>query len=168
MTMAIGLIGGVVQAIGAIQAGRAEAEAAAYRAEVARRNQQLANDNAVRIQQTAQVETEALEAENRGKIGEIIAAQSGSGLSLGGKSQLLTRKSAYSLARLDAKTLRQRGDLSSFNSRVDAANYGSEAQLFELQAKNARKAGMLNAFSSLIGSAKGFSGSFSTGGSILT
>ena len=170
MSVAVGLIGGVVQAIGAMQSANAEAEMNNYKAEVARRNQQLANENAVRVQQTAQVEQESLEAENRARIGAVVSAQSASGLSLGGRSALLVRKSASRLARLDAKTLRQEGDLRSYNMRVDAANYASEAQLFDMAAKNAKKAGKLNAFTSLIGSAKGFAGSSSFGasGSIMT
>lgn len=154
LSAVLGIIGTAVSAAGTIQAGRAEAARARYQADIARRNKEIALQNAERLRQRSQTLQEDQDIQTRALIGEQIAVQSASGLSLGGKSQLLTRKSARRLGRLDALNIRQAGEVDAYNSEVEAFNFGAQANLLEAEAKNSRTASYLNATSSLIGGAR--------------
>lgn len=107
----VGLAGAVASTSATIQANN-------YQKEVARRQAVIMNANAERAGQAAQQAQIQQDQQTAALLGEQLAAQSASGLKVGGKSQMLTRKSARQLGRLDALTVRDAGDVEVFNYRM--------------------------------------------------
>jgi hypothetical protein len=113
-----------------------------YQAQVAQRNADLMNENARRAIDVAQQEQIQQDQKTRGLLGEQVAAQSASGLKLGGRSYMLTRKSARQLGRLDALNIRQDGDITAFNYRMAAQDNLDQIT----QLKSANKTALLSGF----------------------
>lgn len=113
-------IGTAVGVFGQISANNA-------RAAMARENARRAADNAVRTQQTSQIEQQAKDAETAAMLGELEAQQSASGLSTLSGSSSLVRRRARVLGRQDAMNLRRRGDVESQNYLNQAADFKAEA-----------------------------------------
>lgn len=147
------LIGGGLSAYGMIQSGNAQAQAASYQAQVADHNAKIADDNARRAIERSQIAQQNQDQLTRAQLGTQEALQGASGLSMGGGSQILTRKSAAQLGRLDALNVRQEGEIERYNFQTQAENQRSEAGLSRMRGENAKTAGYLGAFSSLIGTA---------------
>ena len=147
------LIGGALGAIGSIAEGNAAAAQANYQAQIAEMNQQIAEDNAARRRDVAQLEAQQQDDQTRQLLGQQLAAQSASGVSLGSRSSLGARRAARSIGRRDALNLIQSGELDAFNSLTDAANFEASAGAQRMAASNSRLAGFLGAANSLIGTA---------------
>lgn len=162
----VSVAGAVVGGIQAAQNAKAQEAAAKYQAEVQKVNANIARKNAVREIQTSQIQQEDQDRAARGLLGEQIAQQAASGLSLGGRTQIATRRSARVLARRDALNIRYAGEIGKYNYLQEAFNQEAGANLSTMQAKAAANdaklgllSGFLNAGSSLIGGAQSF-GSF--------
>lgn len=170
-TVAGAVVGGI-QAVNASrqqeQNEKAAAAAARYQADVAKVNANITRQNAARAIAVSQIEQQESDIGARGLIGEQIAQQAASGLALGGKSAIATRKSAKLLARKDALNIRYAGEVEKSNYLTEAMNQEAqrqmslgEAQAHDQAAKNAHKAAGLSllatffdAGSSLVGSSK--------------
>ena len=122
--MEIAIIGAVTSAVGAIQAGNAENNAAQYNAESARREAES--------RETAQ-RTAA-----QRQLGSIRAGVSKSGATMAGTPLAVLSESAAN-AEIDALNTRYSGQ--------------REAALYEARGKNARTAGYMRAGTSLLSSA---------------
>lgn len=156
----VGAVGSFAQAGAAADSANQQAAMAAYQAQIAEMNKRVAEENERRVQERAQVEQQDQDFEARAFIGAQEAAQSASGLALGGRSQIMTRRSAHELARRDALNIRQAGEIDAYNFRVDAANAGAQAQLHRMQADSYRQqasqsqlAGWIGATGSLLSGA---------------
>lgn len=143
--------GTALSVIGAISTANANQQAYNYQAMVADRNKQVALQNSERATQNAQIAAQQQDQTTRALLGEQIATQSASGLRIGGRSQMLTRKSARELGRLDALNIRQAGDIESYNFKVQADDSASEATFNRSAGNNAMLSGWLDAGSALIG-----------------
>ncbi len=124
-----------------------------YQQQVALRQQQIDEDNAVRAEQTAQVAQQDQDRQTSAAIGAALAQQGASGLSVNGGSQLLTRKSLAQLGRRDALNVRQAGDISAYNYKTEGQDAGAEAQFAATQAQSDLLSGFLGVGSSIIGGA---------------
>jgi hypothetical protein len=80
-------------------------------------------------------------------LGEQIATQSASGLRLGGKSQMLTRKSARQLGRLDALNVIHAGEIEAHNFRQQALDASEQVKFLGQSNQNAVLSGFLDAAS---------------------
>lgn len=182
-------LSGILGAVGAIVAAQeranaanqqadnelAAARAAEYQRQVAEQNAAISIRNAERSIRVSQIEQQDQDAVTRAMIGEQISLQGASGLALGGRSQLLTRKSAAALGRKDALNVRYAGEVQKYNYLVEAANQqaagtlkGMEKESYERSAAQSRRAagmsllaGWLNAGASLLGTASSFAGRIS-------
>lgn len=125
-------------------------QAAQYQASIAEMNQKVANINADRTIQTSQVEQQDRDLQARALLGEQVAEQAASGLTLGSKSFRQARRGAQELARQDSLRIRQAGDVDAYNYRVQAANYGMQSQLAQATATSSLVGGFLGAGTSLI------------------
>lgn len=159
----LGVVSTGVAIAGIVQSTSANIQSANYQAMVAERNAKTMEDNAVRAQYAAQVQQQEIDRESRGLIGAQIAQQSASGLKIGGRSQMLTRKSARELARQDAMNIRQAGDLEAYNFRIGAEDAATAAGFARQSAGNALTEGFLSGAGTLVGGASSFlkSSSFS-------
>ena len=139
--------------VGSLASASAQQSAANYQARIGMMNAQIAEENARRAQDRAQYAALEQDTMTMAQLGEQEAVQSASGLSLGGRSQMLTRKAAIELGRMDALRVREAGDTEAYNYRVQAANQIAEASAQRAKGSNAMLAGYLNAGSSLISGA---------------
>jgi len=158
-SVGIGLAGTVISTSAQINASN-------YQAQIARQNQQIMQDNANRAIARSQELQQDQDRKSAYLYGEQVASQSASGLSLGGKSFILSRKSARELGRLDALNVRQAGEIEAHNYLVAANDQGAQAT-FEQQAQgNDLLSGFINGAGSLVGGAGklGSEGFFSGGG----
>ena len=116
-----------IGAIGAIVSGVMGMAQANYQAKVANMNAEIAKDNAKRAIERSQVEAKDQDALTREMIGEQVAAQGASGLSLTGGSAMKTRAAARRLGRRDTLNVRQAGELEAYQYKTDAMNYKAQA-----------------------------------------
>lgn len=146
---AVGVVGGIVQTSAAINASN-------YQASVAQRQAEISQDNAVRAEQAAQVEQQQQDEQTKAALGSILATQGASGLSVSGKSQLLTRKTAATLGRQDALNVRQAGDLAAYNYKQQSLDSSAAAEFAHQQASEDLLAGFLDAGSTILGGATSY------------
>lgn len=142
----ISAAGSVISMIGNMQA-------ASYQAAVAQRNAQIMEENARRELDRAQVEVQDQAEAARFQIGQVIAAQGASGISLNTGSALRRRDDLTQLASRDALRTRQDAELRAENMRQGAADFRAEAG----QARSRRTfsifSGVADVGSTLIGGA---------------
>lgn len=152
--------GSLFNALGAVVTAGSGLAAASYQAQVAKANASIAEQNAQRA--VTQGNKAAQEQDNltRAAIGEQIAVQSASGLSLNSKSQMLTRKAARALGRQDSINAREAGDINAYNYRTDAMNFESQAAGAKLAGTSSLLSGVLDFGGSLIGNARSTRRSF--------
>jgi hypothetical protein len=153
MTTAVAIIGAGLSFASEAFSAVSQYQAASYQAKIAEYNQQIANDNAKRTLQTAQVQQQDQDAQSLALLGEQEANQAASGFSLGSRSFRLARRSAQELARKDALNIRQAGEVEAYNYRVQANNFGLESELAKMQANSSLLGGFLGGATSLISSA---------------
>lgn len=160
-------IGTVTTAIGSLVTANANASAQRYQAQVAERQRQINLLNADRALDAARQEQIQMDQQTSALLGSQIAAQSASGLKLGGRSQILTRKSARELGRLDALNISAAGDIAAYNYRVAAEDSGKESQFLRQSASNSMLTGWLSAGSTLIGGMQNFDFGVPKAGTVL-
>lgn len=154
--LALAAVGTAVSVVSAIHSANATAQAQAYQAQVAARQRDINLQNAQRALERSRQEQIQQDQQTRALLGEQIAAQSASGLKLGGRSQMLTRKSARELGRMDALNVVQAGEIEAYNFRIAAEDASSESQFLTQSANNTRLAGWLDAGSALVSGLRGF------------
>lgn len=122
---------------------------ASYQAEIAKMNADVAKRNAIRASQRASIDAQEKDImETRALLGEQEVAQAASGVSIAGKSQVMTRATARLLGRRDAINIIDAGKMERYGHLVDAANFKAEA-----------KAAKISGISSLVGGVLGAAGS---------
>ena len=138
-------------ALGAVVGGITGMMQGMYQAKVANMNAEIANDNAKRALERGAVEGEDNDFQTRALLGEQEVAQAASGVSLSGKSAILTRESARKLGRRDTLNIIQDASVEAYNYRTQAANFKAEAA-----------AAKISGISSMIGGVLGAAGSIPT------
>src|SRR5690554_5757752 len=116
----ISLIIGGISAVGSIMSGMAGAAAARERARIGEFNAEIAEENAERAIDRAQVLTERQALESASLIGAQRAIQGASGLS--GRSHERVLEASERLAQIEAEDIREAGDIEARNYRIDAVN----------------------------------------------
>jgi len=145
-----------VGAIGAMQKGRAEAQAANYQAAVARNNAMIAQQNAAQAVATGRAQAQKRDFQTGAVLGEIAAAQGASGIDIGSSTFKDVTADQRQLGRLDTATIMQRALDRARGFDVEAMTQTAEAQLQQMTAARARQAGTISATSSLLGGATSF------------
>lgn len=146
-------VGAIFGAVSAVAGGIMQSQQAKYQAEIAKMNRRIAEENARRAIDRSQIEQENNDRNTRVMLGEQEAAQAASGLSLTGRTQILTRKAARQMGRLDALNIRQAGELEAYNYKVDAANFAAAAAAKKMEAQHSLLGGFLGGLGSLVGGA---------------
>jgi hypothetical protein len=146
-----------VGAIGASQQASAQAASANYQAQVARNNQQIAEQNARYATSAGQSQAQANDLRTRAIIGQQEAAQGASGIDLTTGSLADVRESTRQMGRLGTLNIIQNAALTSYGYRTQATSFGAEAGLNTAEAGYAQQAGFLGAGRSLLGGASSFS-----------
>lgn len=138
-------------AVGTIQAGEAQADAAEY-------NQAVANNNAVIATQNAETERErGAEEERRHRQrvaqtkGSQRAAFAGNGILLDEGSPLDILMDTEEMGELDAQTILHDSELRARNFDIQSSNFTGQAGLLGAQASGARSGSYLAAAGGLLG-----------------
>jgi len=135
---------GILGTVAAFGQANYQAQVAKNNSELAARNAQLASDKAQQEQLTSDQETAAL-------LGQQLAVQSASGLSIDGASQLRTRRSAQRIGRTDARNIREQGNYEIQGFQQQAENFRAEAKAQKGAAIGALIGGGLDIAGSLAG-----------------
>lgn len=142
-----------LSAAGQIQQANATSAASGYQAEVARRNMQVMEWNAQRAQQEGQAE----EDKARLRTAQIKGAQRAALASQGGDvnegSNLDILGDTERAGETDALTIRSNAALRAYGFRVQGANAGAQAGLFDMASANATANLPFSVGSTLLGGA---------------
>lgn len=136
-------LGSILSASGTLLSGVTGLAAASYQASVANMNAQIAEENAKMAVDRGREAAQEQDAQTRAAIGEQVAVQSASGLSLNSRSQILTRRAARRLGRKDARNVMEAANSDAYNYKTQAAN-------FKADAKGARLSGIGSALGSVL------------------
>ncbi len=136
---------------------------ASYQAKVANMNAEVAEENAQRALSRSGIEAEDSDRQTAALLGEQEVAQAASGVSLSGKSQILTRKSARILGRRDALNILQDGSTEAYNFRVQKANFKAEAAAAKMSGVASLVGGAMSAMAGAPVGSSMVGGSTSTG-----
>lgn len=129
----IGALSGIVSGVtGMMQAN--------YQAQVANMNAKVAQTNADLASTKSEIDAQEADFQSANILGEQENAQAASGVTVSGKSQILTRKAARHAADADRMKLIQGGQVERYNFLTQKANFKAEA-----------KAAKISGISSLIG-----------------
>lgn len=152
-SLAASIVGGITQAYGQVQQGRAAQAEANYRAAIER-------NNAIRAEYLAEDAIERGKEEEREErirgrllIGQMRAVLGGSGqvVDEGSAGELVIDQAAAN--ELDARTIRNNSEREAQEFRIRATNSESQANLFELSGSNARRAATGQAVGTVLGTA---------------
>jgi hypothetical protein len=160
----LGLIGGIISAVGAMQQANAQANAAEYQGQVARNNKIIADQNAVYERQAGQVEEQTVRMKTHETISEAHAIQAASGVETEMGSPVEVRKTTAIVGELDAVNTYLNAQRRAYEYVVQGTNYEAQAGLYDYQAKEERTAGMISALGSIVGGFSSIAGSFGGGG----
>lgn len=142
---ALPLVGGAIQAIGAINEGESKAHAAEFNAEQNRKNSDAARAQAADDEIQSRIVS-------RKAIGDIRASYGASGIQSSEGSALEVLQASAANAEMDALRIKHAGELKS-------QAYLAGARLNEMEATNSRAQGYLGAASAVIMSAAKYAGS---------
>jgi len=148
--MAIGLIGGVISAMGAIQA--ANAQAAGLKAQAQWQERQAAVEQMKTNYQIAQEKRRT-----KAMLGSQVAQYGAAGVDPTRGTPLDVAEATILERSMDLQARRIEG-----NEEVERNRY--EASVSRMQAENAKKAGMINAMGSIVGAIGGAVGGMGGGG----
>lgn len=147
-------LGTVASVGGTLYSGYTAMQEANYQAKLSEYNASLSEDNARRAVERAQIEQQSSDNEAAAIIGEQLAAQGASGISIGSRSAMLTRKSQAELNRKDALNIRQAGDVEAYNYKQDAAGLRASADAQRKAGRTAMISSLFSAGTSLLSNAK--------------
>lgn len=158
--LTLGNIATAASVVGSLVSGMAQMQSANYQAEMAARNAIIAQENAVRERERAALEAMKVDNETSSVLGQAEAMQGASGLSLTGRSQVLTRRRTAQSGRLDALNTMTEGE-------VNARNLENQADEFRASAKMARRSGRFAMLGGMLEAGGKLSG-FKNGGTTST
>lgn len=168
---AVGVYSSIAQANAAADAAAIQAQAqrdqALYQAEVARNNALIEEQNAEQAAVRAAVIAQDQDTAARAELGALIAEQAASGLDLGSGSFLQIREGAETIAAVDRARVIQSGQIEASQHQSAAADFTTQAELFEAEAQNASVAGDINQRASLISGIGGVASSVAGGFSAI-
>lgn len=150
-SIASAAVGTVASVAAAQQQAESQAGAARYQAQVAKNNQDVANQLAAQAGQEGEAQVSRKRLQTAAIIGSQQAAQAASGLDVNKGTALDVRSSAAELGELDALTIRNAAEKQAFGYKQAGLSYGAQAQLDQATAENALTAGNINSFASLAG-----------------
>ena len=151
--VAIGLtlVSGAISAMGAIQAGQAQAAAAQYEAQIAERNAKLADQDRILAVQTSQQAAEDKRRDNTRQLAAIRAAYGSSGFELAGTPLDVLSDTSVEMA-LDERRIEFEGQVKNREGALQMLYYNEDAQLSRFEGKNAKRASYMQAGASLLSS----------------
>lgn len=152
----LSVVGTVAAIGGTLMTASASANADRYQAQVAQKDSQIQALNADRAEYDAQIKQQDQDNVTAATEGAVEANQGASGLSIGGGSQILTRKSVAMLGRQDALRIRAAGDANAYNFLTQSASSQKAADFANASAGNSLLTGFISAGAQAIGGYKDY------------
>lgn len=149
------LAGGAIGALGSLESGAAQKNAALYQSQVSANNVQVARYQAQQAAATGEAQEEAQGLKTRAQLGAITAAQGASNVNVNEGSAVDVRSSAADLGELDALTIRSNAQKQVFGYETAATSFQGQEGLAQSQAAQAPIAAGIGATSSLLSGASG-------------
>lgn len=143
--------GGIVNSIGQLVQGNAEAGAASYNAQVQRENAAIATVNSQIASQAGEQQTSVASMKNRATLGAMKTSTAAGGLSVNTGSPTTVRGSQSELGMLDAYTTRANAVKEAYGYEVQAINEKAGAELASYESKADRQAAEFSAAGTLLG-----------------
>lgn len=144
--------GGVISAMGALQAGKAQEAAANRDAAISERNKKIADQDRIQAMRTAQLAAEDKRRENTRQLASMRAAYGSSGFDLAGSSLDVLADASEEMA-LDERRVEYEGRVRNREGALQMLYLQEDADTSRVAGKNARKASYYSALSSITSSA---------------
>lgn len=171
--MAMGAIGGIASAMGAMAAGNSQANLYAYQAAVAQIQEKEAEEAAWYQYSAGEAAAQQQGLKGKQEIGQIVAAQGASGLAIGGTGPDRTQSSSYSVfygahetSYLAEASTNNNYAWKGWQEVADAVNFANQAGLDLFAASEARQAGEISAMADVIGGIGGAANNLSRAGQV--
>ena len=154
----LGIIGGVISAVGTISAGMAQKNAMDYQAQVAQNNAIIAQQNANYAIEAGQVKATQQSLKEAEVGGEIKAAQAASGVDVNTGSNKDVQVSQRMLGKLNTEQQMANAQLTEYGYLSQKTNYQAQATLDTYEGKQAETAGFIGAGSTALTAYAGVKG----------
>jgi hypothetical protein len=149
----VGLIGGIISAVGTIAGGMAQANAANYQAQVAANNAIIAQQNATYAIEAGQAKTAARSMQEAEIGGQIKAAEAAGGVDVNTGSNKDVQISQRMLGKLNTEQELANAQLTEYGYLSQKMNYQAQSQLYGYEAKTAETGAALGALGGVVGAA---------------
>lgn len=151
LTLATTVLSTGIGVVGSIRQARAQSEQMEYQADVARQNQQLAEQQASAERRQDYENMVTQRQETAKLIGRQRAAAGASGAVVDVGSNLDLQADTAAQGEIDAINTYNQALDRAYNYDVQAVNYGNQAAAYDASASSTKKAGYINAFGTAIG-----------------
>lgn len=152
-----GAAGTALSALGALSAGKGQAQQYMYQSQVATNNAAITRQN----ESAGLVAGGYEESANKLATGQLIAgqkaAQAANGLDVNVGSPVAVRDSAATLGAMDAATIHFNAARAAYGLESEAGNLDAQSSLYKAAAKGAKTAGLAKAASTIISGASSLS-----------
>lgn len=152
VTIGMTLVSGAISAVGAIQAGNAQAAAAQRDAAIAERNQKIADQDRIQAIRTAEINAEDKRRANKRQLASMRAAYGTSGFELAGSPVEVLADASVDMA-LDERRVAYEGQVRNREGALQMLYLQEDAAQSRASASNYKRAGYMNAATSLMSSA---------------
>jgi hypothetical protein len=153
VALAASVASAAVSAYSSYEQGQSQKAAMAYQAQVAKNNQDIADQYAqMELAKGRQLE-ETKRLATAQQEGAIRAAAGASGLDPNAGSPVRLQEDTARVGEEDALTIRANAARAAYGYKVQGMNYAAQAQLDEMGSQDAARAGSLGAFSSILSGA---------------
>lgn len=149
----VGLIGGIISAVGTIAGGMAQANAANYQAQVAANNAIIAQQNANYAIEAGQSKAAITSLQEAERGGAIKAAEAAGNVDVNTGSNKEVQKSQRILGNLNTQQQIANAQLIEYGYLSQKMNYQAQSELDKYEAKTAMAGATLGALGSIAGSA---------------
>jgi hypothetical protein len=153
MAMVLGIVGGLISAVGTIAGGVAQANALRYQAQVAHNNAIIAQQTATRSLEAGRIASENKSLQEAEQGGAIKAAQAAGGVDVNTGSNVEVQKSHRIIGALDTATVMSNAEMQAYGYRVQGYNQEAQAGLDTAEAKQAEIGGVIGGVGQAFGAA---------------
>lgn len=149
-SMAISGGGTLLKMFGDISGGEASANMYAYKAGVAKINEQIAKSNADYARKVGEVEAQQSGMQTRFQIGGTKVTQASSGLDVNRGSTVDVRESESEVGQENQAIIRSNAARKAYGYEVEGAKASAEGTIASMAGSESRKAGLISAAGSLL------------------
>ena len=131
----LGLVGAGVSAVGSIEQGQAQSNAATYQAQVAQNNAIIEQQNAQYAVEAGQAKAQATSLKGAATSGKLKTAQAANNIDVNSGSAVNVQQSQRETNELDPETVLNNAELQAYGYRSQAVNDTAQAGLYSAEAR---------------------------------